>query len=247
MMKVLKEAINNKLKKLEVLLGRRIESKNKKLFITSITHSSFSGEFPEYPSNERLEFLGDSVISLAVTHYLFKNYPDLPEGELSKKRAYLVSEKGLSEKAIEINLGEVLLFGKGEEKNGGKYKRALLADALESVVAAVFLAYGFKKAECFVWRIFKKDLEQVRNIETTDFKTRLQELLQKIFHDIPEYRIISEDGSPTNKRFVAEVLIKGKILGRGEGSSKKDAEEKAAKEALQSEFIRKTRTDSEEK
>ncbi len=246
-MKTLRDSINNKLLKLEKLFGRKIEGKNRKLFITSITHSSFSGEFPDYPSNERLEFLGDSVISLAITNYLFKHYPDLPEGELSKNRAYLVSEKGLSEKAIQINLGDILLFGKGEEKNGGKFKRALIADAFESVIAAIFLAYGFKNAECFVWKIFKEDLERVKDIETTDYKTRLQEILQKIFHEVPEYKIIEEDGSPTNKRFVAEVLIKGKVLGKGEGGSKKDAEEAAAEEALSSEFIRKAKTNTEER
>ncbi len=247
MKKILKGIIEEKLSKLENLLGRKIDRRYRKLFVTSITHSSFSGEFPDYPSNERLEFLGDSVISLAITHYLFKNFPNLPEGELSKKRAYLVSEKGLSEKAVEINLGDILLFGKGEEKNGGKFKRALLADALESVVAAVFLAYGFKKAECFVWRIFKEDLERVRDIETTDFKTRLQEILQKMFHEVPEYEIISEDGSPANKRFVAQVSIKGNVLGSGEGGSKKDAEEAAAKEALKSEFVRKAKKNFKEK
>jgi ribonuclease-3 len=244
-MKVLKEKINEKLKKLEQILGRKIDKKHRKLFVVAITHSSFSGEFPEYRSNERLEFLGDSVISLAITHYLFEHYPKLPEGELSKKRAYIVSEKGLSEKAIQLDLGDALLFGKGEEKNGGKYKKALLADALESVVAAVFLAYGFKKAECFVWTIFKEELEKVRNIETTDYKTKLQEIVQREFHDVPAYRIVSESGSPANKRFVAEVKVKGKTIGSGEGGSKKDAEENAAKEALESEFIRKTEADSE--
>jgi ribonuclease-3 len=246
-MKHLREKINNKLEKLEELLGRKISPKNRRLFTVAITHSSFSGEYPQYPSNERLEFLGDSVISLAVTHYLFKYYRDLPEGELSKKRAYIVSEKGLSEKALKLNLGDILLFGKGEEKNGGKYKRALLADALESVIAAVFLAYGFKRAECFVWRIFKEELEKVRDIETTDFKTRLQEIAQRNFHDIPSYKIVSETGAPTSKRFVSEVFINGKMLGKGEGGSKKDAEENAAKEALNSEFIRKIQSDSEKK
>ncbi len=246
-MKYLREKINSKLQKLEVLLGKKITSKNRRLFTVAITHSSFSGEYPKYPSNERLEFLGDSVISLAVTHYLFKYYRDLPEGELSKKRAYIVSERGLSEKALKLELGEMLLFGKGEEKNGGRYKRALLADALESIVAAVFLAYGFKRAECFVWRIFKEELEKVRDIETTDFKTRLQEIAQRNFHDIPSYKIVSESGTPTNKRFVSEVFVKGRMLGRGEGGSKKDAEEHAAREALNSEFIREVQEDTEKK
>ncbi len=246
-MRILKETIDKKLQKLENLLGKKIEDKHRKLFITSITHSSFSGEFPEYPSNERLEFLGDSVISLVVTHYLFKHFPDLPEGELSKKRAYLVSERGLSEKAMEINLGDILLFGKGEEKNGGRFKRALLADALESLVAAIFLARGFKRTEFFVLKIFKKNLEQIKDMETTDFKTRLQEILQKAFHEVPNYEIVSEDGSPTNKRFVARVLIKDRVLGKGEGGSKKDAEEEAAKEALSSGFIREAKKTAEEK
>jgi ribonuclease-3 len=237
-MEILHKTINTKLRMLEKFIRRRIPFSKRKLFIMAITHSSFSGEFPDYPSNERLEFLGDTVLSLAVTHYLFSHYPFLPEGELSKKRAYIVSEKGLSEKALSLNIGDFLLFGKGEERSGGKFKKALLADALESVIAAIFIAFGFAEAEKFILRILTPELKEVRNIETTDHKTQLQEITQKKFHTTPEYTIVKETGSPRNKMFFAKVSLNETVLGWGKGSSKKEAEENAAKKALQNEIIK---------
>ena len=237
-MKALQETINAKIKLLEKFIGIKIPQEKKKIFVTAITHSSFSGEYPDYPSNERLEFLGDAVLSLSITYYLFKHYPYLPEGELSKKRAYIVSEKGLSEKAYTLNIGNILLFGKGEAKSGGKFKKALIADAFESIIAAMFIAFGFKKAEKFVLKVFSDELKRVGKIETTDYKTQLQEITQKKFRMVPEYVIIKETGSPRNKIFFAEVHLNDKKLGEGKGSSKKEAEENAAKEALLSEIIK---------
>ncbi len=237
-METLHKTIYIKLRILEKFIKRRISPPKRKLFIMAITHSSFSGEFPDYPSNERLEFLGDTVLSLAVTHYLFRHYPFLSEGELSKKRAYIVSEKGLSEKALSLNIGDILLFGKGEERSGGKFKKALLADALEAIIAAIFIAFGFAEAEKFILRILSPELKEVENIETTDYKTQLQEITQKKFHNTPEYAIVKETGSPRNKMFFAKVSLNEIILGQGKGGSKKEAEEHAAKEALQNEIIK---------
>ncbi len=237
-MKTLQETINAKIKLLEKFIGIKIPQEKKKIFVTAITHSSFSGEYPDYPSNERLEFLGDAVLSLSITYYLFKHYPYLPEGELSKKRAYIVSEKGLSEKAYALNIGDILLFGKGEAKSGGKFKKALLANALESIIAAMFIAFGFEKAEKFVLKVFRDELKKVGKIETTDYKTQLQEITQKKFRMVPEYVIVKETGSPRNKIFFAEAYLNDKKLGKGKGSSKKEAEENAAKEALLSEIIK---------
>lgn len=237
-METLHKTIYTKLRKLEKFIKRRISPSKRKLFIRAITHSSFSGEFPDYASNERLEFLGDAVLSLAVTDYLFSHFPFLSEGELSKKRAYIVSEKGLSEKALLLNTGDLLLFGKGEERSGGKFKKALLADALEAIIAAIFIAFGFAEAEKFILRILSPELKEVENIETTDYKTQLQEITQKKFHTTPEYIIVKETGSPRNKMFFAKVSLDGTILGRGKGISKKEAEEYAAKEALQNETIK---------
>ncbi len=237
-METLHKTIYTKLRMLEKFIKRRISPSKRKLLIMAITHSSFSGEFPDYPSNERLEFLGDAVLSLAITHYLFSHFPFLPEGELSKKRAYIVSEKGLSEKALSLNIGDILLFGKGEERSGGKFKKALLADALEAIIAAIFIAFGFAEAEKFILRILSPELKEVENIETTDYKTQLQEITQKKFHTTPEYTIVKETGSPRNKMFFAKVSLNETILGQGKGSSKKEAEEHAAKEALQNEIIK---------
>lgn len=238
MKKVLQETINAKIKLLEKLIGTKIPKEKKRVFVTAITHSSFAGEYPDYPSNERLEFLGDAVLSLSITYYLFKHYPYLPEGELSKKRAYIVSEKSLSEKAYALNIGDILLFGKGEAKSGGKFKKALLADAFESIIAAMFIAFGFKKAEKFVLKTFSDELKRVGKIETTDYKTQLQEITQKKFRMIPEYVIVKETGTARNKIFFAEAHLNNKKLGEGKGSSKKEAEENAAKEALLNEIIK---------
>lgn len=230
--------ICSKVALLEKLIGRKIVRRSiKKIFIMALTHSSFAGENKDYPSNERLEFLGDSVLSLSITHYLIEHFPEYVEGDLSKKRAYMVNEKALSDKALELNLGDIILFGKGEEKNGGKFKRAILADALEAIVAAIFLSFGFNEAEKFIFNIFKKELENLKDIEATDSKTRLQELIQKAMHKVPDYRIIGEEGSQAGKLFIAEVRLNGKKLGTGKGKTKKEAEEDAALEALNSEFI----------
>ncbi len=234
----LAKTISDKLYMIEKLVGKKIR-KNKELFITAITHSSFSGENKGFNSNERLEFIGDSVLSLAITHYLFDRFEKLPEGELSKKRAYIVSEKSLSEKAYNMNIGEIMLFGKGESKSGGKFKKAILADAFESIIAAMFLSYGFDSAEKFIINSFLKELRELNNIEATDYKTRLQEIVQKNTHKVPEYNIILEEGSQASKIFVAEVKVKGKKIGEGKGQTKKEAEEAAAMEALKSEYIRK--------
>jgi len=129
--------VDEKLKKLEALFGKKIPQRHRKAFITAITHSSFSGEYKNFSSNEKLEFLGDSVLSLAITHYLITHYKEFQEGDLSKKRAFIVSEKSLAEKGLELNIGEIILFGKGEIKTGGRCKKAVLADTFESIIAAV--------------------------------------------------------------------------------------------------------------
>ncbi len=232
--------VSSKIALLESLIGKRIIRRScRKTFIMAITHSSFAGENKDYLSNERLEFLGDSVLSLAITHYLIENFPDLQEGELSKKRAYMVSEKSLSDKALELELGGIILFGKGEDKNGGQFKRAIIADALEAIFAAIFLVFGFEEAEKFIFRIFKTELENLESVEATDYKTRLQEILQKSIHRVPEYRIVGEEGFQSEKVFIAEVKINNRKLGIGKGKTKKEAEENAAAEALNSEFIKK--------
>jgi ribonuclease-3 len=236
--RTLEKALKERIDAFEKILGRKIPKKCRETFITSITHSSFSGEHKNYRSNERLEFLGDSVLSLSITHYLLCTYKDLSEGELSRKRAYLVSEKSLSRKAEIIGLGDLILFGKGEDKSGGKFKEAILADAFEALIAAIFLCFGFEEAEKFITNIFKTELENAAHIETVDAKTKLQETLQKVMHKVPEYRIVKEEKIDDKKYFVAEVRINGKVLGTGKGKTKKEAEENAAEVALTNEYIK---------
>jgi len=231
----IQKTIEEKISKLEIFLGKKIPQKCRKVFITAITHSSFTGEYKNFPSNEKLEFLGDSVLSLAITHYLITHYRDFKEGELSKRRAFIVSEKSLSKKALMLNIGEVILFGRGEIKTGGKCKNAVLADTLESIIAAVFLAFGIDEAETFVRNIFENELKDVGIIETSDYKSRLQEVLQKKFHLVPEYKIVGEETVKGTKLFISEVWLRGKKVGVGKGRTKKDAEENAAMEALESE------------
>ncbi|MEF3244766.1 MAG: ribonuclease III [Caldisericaceae bacterium] len=237
--KTLDKEIKKRVQAFEALLKKKIPRKCRDTFITAITHSSFVGENKGFTSNERLEFLGDSVLSLTITYHLLERYKNLSEGELSRKRAFLVSEKNLSKKAEEIQLGELLLFGKGEDKSGGKHKAAILADAFEAVTAAIFLCFGFKEAYRFIEDTFKEDLENALNIETIDAKTKLQEILQKAIHKVPEYKIVDEEKIDDTKLFRAEVKIDGKILGSGKGRTKKEAEEEAAKVALNDEYIRK--------
>jgi ribonuclease-3 len=235
---VIEKTVLEKLNKLEVLLGRKIPQRYKKVFITAITHSSFSGEYKDFPSNEKLEFLGDSVLSLAITHYLITHYKEFREGDLSKKRAFIVSEKSLAEKASTLNIGEVILFGKGEIKTGGRCKKAVLADTFESIIAAVFLAFGINEAEKFVQGIFKQELLDVGAMETADYKSRLQEVVQKKFHVVPEYEIAGEEVVNGIKVFTSLVKLNGGKIGVGKGRTKKEAEESAAMEALKSETFR---------
>lgn len=231
----IREDVRERLEKLEKLIGEKIPRTKRKIFITSITHSSFAGEYRGYPSNERLEFLGDSVLSLSITHYLFAHYASLKEGELSKIRAYIVSERSLSEKASSLKIGDIMLFGKGEIKTGGKFKKAVLADTLESIIAAMFLSFGFVKAEKFVVGIFSKELEKAMEIESSDYKTRLQEFVQKKLHTVPEYRIAGEEVTGGAHIFVAQVFLGSEKIGQGKGRTKKEAEENAAREALKNE------------
>ena len=234
----IQRTVDEKLKKLEALFGKKIPQRHRKAFITAITHSSFSGEYKNFSSNEKLEFLGDSVLSLAITHYLITHYKEFQEGDLSKKRAFIVSEKSLAEKALELNIGEIILFGKGEIKTGGRCKKAVLADTFESIIAAVFIGFGINEVERFVQRVFKQELLDVGEMETSDYKSRLQEALQKKFHVVPEYEIVGEEAVNGVKMFVSKVKLKGSKIGVGKGRTKKEAEESAAMEALESEAVR---------
>ena len=209
------------------------EFKNKEYILEALTHSSYSNENKNYPFNERLEFLGDSVLSIVISDYLFKKETKLPEGELTKIRANRVCEESLSEVSKNIHLGKYMLLGKGEEATGGRERISILADALEAVIAAIYLDGGIKCAREFILTNMEKIInDSIKGKIFRDYKTCLQEVLQSNGENNIWYKLIEEKGPDHNKRFVMEVGINDTVLGVGEGKSKKDAEQVAAKCAL---------------
>ena len=207
--------------------------KNQNLLKVAITHSSYANECREHMEyNERLEFLGDAVLSIIVSDYLFKNIKDLSEGQLTKTRASLVCEKSLCIFANKINLGSYLLLGKGEKNTGGRERPSILADAFEAVIAAIYLDGGLKAATDFVLRFVISELKIQKQTPFKDYKTDLQEIIQQNPEEQLEYALINESGPDHDKRFEVEVRLNNNAIGKGIGKSKKEAEQKAAHEAL---------------
>lgn len=208
--------------------------KNRRFLEIGVTHSSYANEVKgktEY--NERQEFLGDAVLSIIVSDYIFENYTELPEGELTKLRASLVCEKALCGFSEEIGLGEFLRLGHGEELMGGRSRPSILADAFEAVLAAIYLDGGMEPATKYVLGFVKKSLEHVENAAFKDYKTLLQEIIQKNPEEQLTYALVGESGPDHDKRFEVNVMLNSNIIGRGVGKSKKAAEQLAAKEALE--------------
>jgi ribonuclease-3 len=221
-------------KSIEHLLGHTF--KHPHLLELALTHSSAAHERRVSPSkdNEQFEFLGDSVLGLIISDYLFHHFHDLNEGALSKLRAHLVSSANLFKLAHQLSLGDFLILGKGEEKSGGRKKQAVLADAFEAVVAAIFLDGGLLAAQRFVCRVFKADFEAAESgqFHSPDFKSQLQEKLQALRIANTEYSVIKEMGPDHRKTFWIELRINGKKLSEGHGDTKKLAEQEAARLAL---------------
>ena len=208
---------------------------DQELMYRAFRHPSYVYESNEHgiPDNQRLEFLGDSVINLAISHLLMQSFPQMKEGELSKRRASLVSETGLYPIACELNLGDYLLLGKGEERTQGRTKPSILTDAFEALIGAIYLDGGFPDAMRVIGRLFRPVLtESGLGKAFVDYKTVLQELSQDVFQATPEYRIEKEMGPDHNKTFHVTVYLKGDLMGKGKGKSKKEAERTAAQEAL---------------
>jgi ribonuclease-3 len=209
--------------------------KKKELLIEALTHRSFYHENPDKADacNERLEFLGDSVLGFVIVENLFSLDSRLTESVMAKTKSYLVKESVLSEIANSISLGKYLRLGKGEEATGGRTKGSLLADAAEAVLGAVYLDGGYKKAKELILKLFREKIDAILSSgEFHDFKTVLQEKTQLLFNIIPEYKIIKQEGKEHKKIFTVEVYITGEMFGTGRGRSKKEAETLAAKEAL---------------
>ncbi len=207
--------------------------KDPELLERALTHKSYANENRVPYHNERMEFLGDAVLNLVVSEFLMKTCPDSNEGDLSRFRAAVVSEPALAGISREIGLGTHLLLGKGEEQTGGRNKDSLLADSLEALIASVYLDAGMQAAESFVIRFFEDVIKKTCAFGgTLDHKTELQELCQERLKQLPDYRVVSETGPDHQKQFTVELYVKGEVHGRGIGKSKKEAEQKAAKEAL---------------
>jgi ribonuclease-3 len=197
----------------------------------ALAHRSWCAENPGHESNERLEFLGDAVLGLVVTDHIYRTYPSLPEGELAKVRASVVSAAALAEVAGELQLGDALLLGKGEAGSGGREKPSILADALEAVLGAVYLVGGWAASERLVLELLGDRISEAsEGPGGQDYKTRLQELVARNFTELPRYSI-SDEGPDHAKRFFAEVRVGGQVRGQGEGRSKKQAEAAAARSA----------------
>lgn len=220
------------MKNFEALIGHRY--KNIELLKEALTHSSYANEGKKNSkNNERLEFLGDSVLSIIVAEHLFTHYKHLPEGELTKLRASLVCEKSLHKFAKKIGLGDYLYLGKGEENTGGRERPSILADAFEAVIASIYLDDGLESAKEFVLKFVPEHIDMNTVSVLSDYKTALQEIIQKNREEKIEYVLVDEVGPDHNKSFLVEVHLNSNVIGTGKGRSKKQAEQYAAKEALE--------------
>ena len=227
----IKSSILNNISKFEEIINYKF--KNKAYILEALTHSSYSNENKSYAFNERLEFLGDSVLGIVVSDFLFKNETELPEGELTKLRANIVCEESLSDVAKHLNLGKHILLGRGEEATGGRDRVSILADAFEAVIAAINLEGGIEPAKTFVLKNMEEIIEDsIKGRIFRDYKTHLQEVVQSQGESNIVYNLVEEIGPDHNKRFVMEVRLNDESLGKGEGKSKKEAEQSAAKQAL---------------
>ncbi len=207
--------------------------KNKSLLSNALTHSSYANEVRGgVTSNERLEFLGDSVLSIIVSEYLYSEFSKLPEGELTKLRASLVCEKSLCAFSRELEVGKFLRLGKGEDKGGGRERNSILADAFEAILAAMYLDGGIEVARKHVMRFILSELEHTDDEVFKDYKTALQEIIQRNPEEAVSYILTAESGPDHDKRFTVEVHLNSNVIGVGSGKSKKQAEQMAAKQAL---------------
>ncbi len=216
-------------------LARRVgwEVRDDRLLVRSMAHRSWVAETPGSESNERLEFLGDAVLGLVVTDHLFRAYPTLPEGELAKVRASVVNSTTLADVAASLDLGSAVLLGKGEGQSGGREKPSILADTMEAVIGAVYLDRGWGAASELIMRVLGDLIEQAAaGPGGHDYKTRLQELCARRFDELPRYHV-ADEGPDHAKRFAASVRVAGQVRGSGDGRSKKQAEQAAARVAWQ--------------
>ena len=225
------------IKDLEKAIGYQF--RNITLLQNALAHSSYANErwHDSLMSNERLEFLGDSILGMVVAEHLYRNFPDRPEGELTRMRADMVCEQSLADVANKLGLGAHLMLGHGEEAGGGRTRPSILADAVESVIAAAFLDGGMDAAAGIIRRFILTNVP-VTKLHNKDYKTALQELVQQKKNQILSYALVGESGPDHDKSFQVEVSLNGKVVGKGSGSSKKRAEQDAARCAIEALFPR---------
>lgn len=208
--------------------------KQPELLRLAMIHPSYLAEYPEEEHhNQRLEFLGDAILGSAVAYYLYQHYPDATEGELTKIRAAVVCEASLARIARELNLGDYICLGRGEVISGGKDRASILADAFEALTAAIFLDQGWENVCNFLWSLLEKEIEQAVQGVSSDFKTMLQEIIQRRGYDRLSYRLLSETGPDHDKFFTSGVFLNDRLLGSGSGKTKKESEQQAAREAIE--------------
>lgn len=219
------------IKELEAAIGYRFH--NITLLQNALAHSSYANErwHDSLKSNERLEFLGDSILGMVVADHLYRSFPERPEGELTRMRADMVCERALAQVAAKLGLGQHLLLGKGEEQGGGRSRDSILADAVESVIAACYLDGGMDAAVSFIRKFVLVSVPKTK-LQITDYKTALQELVQQKRNQSIVYTLAGESGPDHDKQFVVDLALNGQVVGTGVGSSKKRAEQMAARNAL---------------
>lgn len=208
--------------------------RNKDFIITALTHSSYVNETKKANSrsNERLEFLGDSILSVIVSEYIYRSSPELDEGYLTRIRANIVCENSLSEFAKEIDLGSYLLMGHGEAVSNGRERKSTVADAFEALLAAIYLDGGMEQAKKFLLPRVKSALAKISKVGNEDYKSRLQKIVQQTPEELLEYILVSEEGPPHDRVFAFKVMLNSNCLGEGKGRTKREAEQNAAREAL---------------
>lgn len=229
----LDEKILTQVTKLEKIIG--VKFKDKTLLVNALIHRSYINEFPKFPlpNNERMEFLGDAVLELIMSHHLFEKYPDRAEGELTSFRSAVVKTPSLAEASRENSYGDYILMSSGEEATGGRTREHILANTYEAVLGAIYLDQGYEVAAKFVGKsLFHKIDEIVEHRLDIDNKSKFQEIVQEVLKVTPEYTLVEDEGPDHSKVFTMAVTVDGKEMGRGKGKSKQEAEQEAATEAL---------------
>ncbi len=227
---------NHTLNNLAFTAGLKINFKNKNLLKQALTHRSYLNEHrgETLPSNERLEFLGDAILEFLTSEFLFRNFPFLPEGALTNIRSNLVCTNSLAKTAKKLNLGKHLLLSRGEEESGGRENKTLLANTFEALIGAIYLDQNLKIVEKFIYQnLLEEAKKNLKKISVKDYKSLLQETIQAKVKQSPVYQVLKEIGPDHNKTFTIAVSINGQIRGRGVGKSKQEAEQKAARDALE--------------